>query len=481
MADYRGRSGARKGQRWFSCLAAAAAWAAICLPLSLFAQEAREWEVFTPAGVERRAYPQPTTVKVGLPEPVEVPSAVTGTGQGRRLTQVEVTASAGPGGRPVAGLTRDWVASLAEDRDGNIWIGTDSSLFRYDGQQWTTFTEEDGVGAPGSGILGVDANGHLWVTGTEGATRFDGQRWTRYTWEPTSTVAAAPNGDVWFAGGGRPVPPGAVQALLYRFDGQDWWEYGAADGIPYSGITQYVAVDQGGVVWANVTSVDRPLPAYELTSFDGARWISYDMPETGRFSPVEAIFVGRDNRVWIGSGAHLLVFDQRTWRQHYEGLRWASVRAIADDPRGRLWLNTNEGFGFIHGSTWTLISGEASQFVPHSLLVDRTGNLWMGSYVYRKLIRWAAELLPTSIEERATPSRPRSLELLPIYPNPFNRETHIAFNLSRKAEVSLSILGVSGQRITSLARGLYEPGVHRTTWDGRDDIGHEVACGPYLC
>ncbi|MEW6756542.1 MAG: hypothetical protein AB1505_37060, partial [Candidatus Latescibacterota bacterium] len=444
MAAYRSGSGARRRQRWSSCLAAAAAWAVICLPPSLPAQEAREWEVYTPAGVERRAYPTPTTVNVGLPEPVEVPSAVTGTGQGRRLTDVEVVVTERAGGRPAPGPAGDGALRLAEDQEGHIWVITGGGLSRFDGHQWTTFTREDGVPGEFLGALLVDRQGGLWVSGAEGIVRFDGQRWAHPQvpgLENGGKMALAPNGDVWFTGRGLHDPQRGLVGRLFRFDGQVWWEYGADDGIPFPGNTQWLAVDRAGVVWTAITwttELSREPPPHDLTSFDGQRWVSYDLPEPGRFDQLySSMHATTSGDLWLCTGSRqLLVFDGRVWKRYWDG-PWGAVETMADAAGGGLWLSGTNEYGLLRGAGWAGVSREASQLMPESLLVDRSGNLWMASAYYPKLIRWPREALPTPVGALHTPSLPNSFRLFPAHPNPFNDQTQIAFALPDRQRVSV--------------------------------------------
>ncbi|MEW6756186.1 MAG: FlgD immunoglobulin-like domain containing protein [Candidatus Latescibacterota bacterium] len=488
MAAYRSRSGARRGRRWLSCLAAGAAWAALHLPPPLLAQqEAREWEVYTPTGVERRGYPTPTTVKVGLPEPVEVPSAVTGTGQGKRLTDVEVVVSEGMGGRPAAGPAGEKVNGLAEDAAGNLWVATTVGLSRFDGTNWTTFTEEDGL--PGNALVDIvtDAQGSLWTVGAGGMARFDGQRWMQYrVADGGGPVAPAPNGDLWFAGGGRRARGGPQpDPLLYRFDGRDWWEYSSADGIPSPGGTQTVAVDSNGVVWTGIfhsmEGFELPPSRYELTSFDGRQWVSYSIPDTSTYESISSIHVSSRNDVWVGTYAGLAIFDHSTWR-YYEGLPWAGLLTMAEDGAGRYWLGGGGGFGLLADRTWTSLPYELSQFAPRVMLLDRRGTLWMATAVHgRGVFRWPRELRPTAIEGSPGPPQGSSLRLQPNRPNPFNQETEIAFSLPAGQGVSLRIVDLSGQRVATLAQGLQGPGRYQLTWDGCDSSGQRVASGVYLC
>ena len=75
---------------------------------------------------------------------------------------------------------------------------------------------------------------------------------------------------------------------------------------------------------------------------------------------------------------------------------------------------------------------------------------------------------------------PRSTRLLGNAPNPFNPSTAIGFALSRRGEVRLEVYNVGGQRVRTLASGVWEAGTHSVTWDGRDLSGGLVSSGVYF-
>jgi len=66
------------------------------------------------------------------------------------------------------------------------------------------------------------------------------------------------------------------------------------------------------------------------------------------------------------------------------------------------------------------------------------------------------------------------------YPNPFNPSTQIAFNLSRTAEVTLTIYNVKGQRVKTLLQETREPGRHTVQWNGLNDDNLSVTSGLYF-
>jgi len=67
------------------------------------------------------------------------------------------------------------------------------------------------------------------------------------------------------------------------------------------------------------------------------------------------------------------------------------------------------------------------------------------------------------------------------YPNPFNPTTTIKFASAQTGRVDISIYNVQGQRVRQLVSETRQPGIHTVTWDGRSDLGQQVASGVYFC
>ncbi len=65
-------------------------------------------------------------------------------------------------------------------------------------------------------------------------------------------------------------------------------------------------------------------------------------------------------------------------------------------------------------------------------------------------------------------------------PSPFSGDSRLRWTLLRADEVELDVLDLSGRRVKHLANGLYAPGTHDFTWDGRDDDGHALHAGAYF-
>ena len=80
---------------------------------------------------------------------------------------------------------------------------------------------------------------------------------------------------------------------------------------------------------------------------------------------------------------------------------------------------------------------------------------------------------------------PKATALLPNYPNPFNPETWVPYQLAAAADVTLTIYAVDGTLVRKLALGHRAAGVYQSKsraayWDGRNELDEPVASGIYF-
>ena len=461
----------------------AGVWLGVLLlsPAGLAGQETRQVTLYTPSGSEQRTLGTPMVVDVGLPSPVTAPvSEVTGTGTGTQVT-VETAVSEGAGGQAATSYADDPIWAMAADTSGNVWVGTSAGLSRFDGQQWTTFTQADGLADDHIRSVAVDGQGRVWAGSDNGVTRFDGQRWTRYRLGGAAQyIAVAPNGDVW---GGGFIDIGVIR--LYRFDGQTWWGYDHADlGIEGRGdITDVtlLAVDGSGTLWAYFNFYEETMGGLgdlvggALLTFDGRQWRSYQFDRG-----VGVIFADSQGRVWVSSDG-LYVKEGSTWKRYAQTgtgdeRRWY-VSDMGEDSADRLWISEGGYFGVLQGTTWTGFPyGQFHAF--GALVIDSRGDLWIASF--DGLYRWARADLPTAVQSSPPSGEPRSFHLEQNYPNPFNQDTRIGFTLEQRSEVVLQVFNARGQRVTTLAQGPRPAGSYETVWEGRDDQGGSLASGLYI-
>ncbi|MCF7858876.1 MAG: carboxypeptidase regulatory-like domain-containing protein [Candidatus Cloacimonetes bacterium] len=75
---------------------------------------------------------------------------------------------------------------------------------------------------------------------------------------------------------------------------------------------------------------------------------------------------------------------------------------------------------------------------------------------------------------------PVKVKLFDNYPNPFNPETIIKYQLIKREKISLNIYNVKGQLVRKLINNEEDAGIHSTIWKGKDDNGNQVSSGIYF-
>ena len=129
----------------------------------------------------------------------------------------------------------------------------------------------------------------------------------------------------------------------------------------------------------------------------------------------------------------------------------------------------------------------APTFHPQTLAMFTTADIqkWLSQAQHldltditsQKGIRFLEQLLATLI--------PKETVLLSNYPNPFNPETWIPYQLAKPATVTVSIHSADGKlvRILELGQlpaGMYQDKGHAAYWDGKNAHGESVASGVYF-
>lgn len=85
-----------------------------------------------------------------------------------------------------------------------------------------------------------------------------------------------------------------------------------------------------------------------------------------------------------------------------------------------------------------------------------------------------------AIEEQNDISPSAGYRLSDNYPNPFNPETTIEYELSTAGSVRLEVYNLLGQKIKTLVDQNQVAGAYRVAWNGNNEFGEQMASGIYL-
>jgi len=78
------------------------------------------------------------------------------------------------------------------------------------------------------------------------------------------------------------------------------------------------------------------------------------------------------------------------------------------------------------------------------------------------------------------PSLPFCYKLYNTYPNPFNTNTLISFDIPEHKKVTLDIIDITGRKIRQLLSDKIKPGHHKLKWNGKNTTDKDVSTGIYF-
>ena len=90
------------------------------------------------------------------------------------------------------------------------------------------------------------------------------------------------------------------------------------------------------------------------------------------------------------------------------------------------------------------------------------------------------EVLTTGVIEDSPVILPENTALVAAYPNPFNPQTTIAYQLPKDKKVTIRIYNLMGEQVKELVNGFKRAGYLAAVWDGKDFQNNDVNSGIYL-
>lgn len=330
----------------------------------------------------------------------------------------------------------------------------------------------------------IDAE-YGWIVGKGGIIRHTfngGESWvpqtsgTNFSLEAISFVNRRKG---WIVGGAF-TNNGAEGIILHTSDsGQTWVDQtpGLITGL--SGVS-FVDSLNGWVVGGGGSTIDYGIILH--TSDGGQSWeIQRQHPEL-EMNDVEFVdslygwAIGYDPVT--DAGIIHTTDGGVTWLGQY-GAGGLDIKFVDRQHGWAVWL-----FGHIYhtsdgGQTWLRQKSYTSQWFNKIDFINLFEG-WVVGY-WGPILHTTTGGVTAIYQSPEPPSIVKDFFLYPNYPNPFNPETTIPFQiLKAHARVQLLIFDILGRKIRNLFDGELPPGNHEIKWDGRDSRGRGVSSGIYF-
>ena len=271
------------------------------------------------------------------------------------------------------------VKSLAQDSEGNHWIGTEEGLVKFDGNTWQVYdtTNSD---IPGNGVefIFVDRGDSLWISiDGQGLTKFTGNSWIPYdTLFPGygtknfNAITRDSAGVLWFA----------HNSGLCKLDSGEFTWYNDTNSPVGAEKVNCLAVDSLNQLWIGTIGDG-------LVRFDGSQWDVFTEDGTDLVDDeIKALTIDQDGFIWIGTPSGLNKFDGTDWILYHSFLPGSSlpsndIRSLHTDQENNVWVGTTDGL-FVFSAKALLASFTASSSACEDEWVAFQ-NHSIGSYLHK--------------------------------------------------------------------------------------------------
>ncbi|MCG9132793.1 T9SS type A sorting domain-containing protein [Candidatus Poribacteria bacterium] len=170
------------------------------------------------------------------------------------------------------------------------------------------------------------------------------------------------------------------------------------------------------------------------------------------------------------------------WRPEFGATElFLRLRKHGDTYTG--WYKTREADPWIEIGVANFPLTPPLQLGIYAGVAAGTGTLTVDYDYFRSTVDTGVLASPT--HQFSAMAAPTQTTLLPNYPNPFNPETWIPYQLATPADVMLRIYAVDGSLVRLLSLGHKSVGIYQSRsraayWDGKNEFGEPVASGVYF-
>jgi signal transduction histidine kinase/ligand-binding sensor domain-containing protein len=269
------------------------------------------------------------------------------------------------------GLSNETVEAILEDREGNIWVGTDGGLDRFRHRNLTWFPLR---GGPFSLVTGPQ--GHVWAgsRGKSPLVRVEDRKPAVDGLTNVYTAYHDPDGTVWFSGNdtllhwqnGRFVKVGVPEQVL---------KLSVSSRPPNPIIASAITKDQSGNLWVAFGG------SGEFRLREGVWTFVQILPDHPDWSARFA-FTDSEDRIWLLWGDRIARYDHGNIRvfDARDGLDVGPPSIMAERNQ-QIWVGGESGLTFLQAGRFHRVwSAEPTGFTSVTGLVPaRNGDFWLST------------------------------------------------------------------------------------------------------
>lgn len=313
------------------------------------------------------------------------------------------------------------VYDIAKDIWGNVWLGSNKGISLYGGRLFDFYPKSSATGQEDLCYLGVLPSGNVIYSVEQGGIYEQGdsssisRKWTEFAGLTIQDIIWDADSTAWIA---------TRQNGLFRWEGDSLINIGRELGLDARGYKDLQVDTSSGTIWAlgddgGLWQMQRQTDT--TFAFESVRW------GRGQGIPslrLNTLHMDRQNRLWMATadagllcwkkGALLYRFDRAS------GMLGGELTSVVEDTSGFLWMGSRtEGLArlaiyadSIGIEQFTYEDGLFSNTV-NSVLCTRGQDLWVGSQAGVDHIQLDADRMPKSVQHYGPAEGFQGVETLP--------------------------------------------------------------------
>ncbi|MEP0860038.1 MAG: T9SS type A sorting domain-containing protein [Ignavibacterium sp.] len=311
----------------------------------------------------------------------------------------------------------------------------------------------------------VDNSDNIWAFMQSSLYKFDGSNWTEIplptlitTYMKLSDLAA--NNDFIYLSIYHSSVYGFPPIFRYNKMNNTWKTFDASNSaIPENILTGKIHIKGDSVfVCSNKGLI--------LIESDSAYVILDTSNSTIETEAIYSFYTDSNGKRWLGTFDKGLVewvdnSNFRYFNQSNSALPNNFINAIDEDSQGNLWLATDNGFACLKNDSVYSYSNLTSESIAE-LKVDNENKIWMGEVGTGRLLVFDGTNLSiiTDVNDAQHLSFVNTFALYQNYPNPFNPVTKIIWQSPISGRQTLKVYDLLGNEIATLVDAYLEAGIY---------------------
>lgn len=274
------------------------------------------------------------------------------------------------------------ILCIFQDKNGTIWFGTDGhGLLKMENGQFTQIKEA------GNSVttLAETKDGTLWIGSSIGLFTNKSGKISPYNGElPSQSVRSLlvdSKGNIWV---------GTTDKGVAKISPNGTKIYNLSHGLSYDNVRVIFEDIKGNIfIGTYGGGVSKYLPQLEANNYKGPLFQTISSRHGLSNDRVLSIIQDREKNIWIGTYLNLNQYFDEQFEIYgsNEGLENSLVWSVIQDSKGNFWVGTEGGLFTSpapsegRGMAFTRITGKGGEILNTSALYeDRKGNIWYSNF-----------------------------------------------------------------------------------------------------